>query len=582
MFLGRIDPYSGGKRMKGKRLAACVLTGLLLFGTGAETVMARHAAEERGEQKQIERMERWQRDQVILQREKEAEARREERAAAERERRAAKEKADAERRQAEAEAAEAERAAEERAEAEAARERALEEAEARAEAARASQEQARAEAEIKAAQEKAAAAAKAAEEKARAEEEARAARERAEAEAKAEAERHQAAERTAAPSNENTAGTDSILGKYLRKNDEKSQNTAAPQKQQEEKMVTYTAKNNMQFKRLEVNSMDVGGTLLFSDSPEYVKQPGIMYSDIVKGDARILYYHLNDMPMMCKVAVILENTVDQYAVVHITRKGLSAPSDEYLKVGRETQRQYFKEQQKQESLYIDGHQSRVMSEVMDTTLVCPGELVYGLFDFSSNVPVRATVIVYPAAANPLDFVKHAPILPKDGPQLRGTFTGMDRIMKARDEYNPRKDGPVYITIGNTVDDKFKQGIDATDGSLVENTGNYGVLYHLEVPMRGRKKAQLWANPMGGVYTGATRVNTDGPAGSWMCMVPADAPFFGHIEGAPVPLPKEDGTLDIVKGTEMFCLGDFKGETLHFEFSPPGASNLPVRFMLKEP
>ena len=36
-------------------------------------------------------------------------------------------------------------------------------------------------------------------------------------------------------------------------------------------------------------------TLLFSDSPETVEQDGILYQDTVKGDTRLLYYHLNGM-----------------------------------------------------------------------------------------------------------------------------------------------------------------------------------------------------------------------------------------------------------------------------------------------
>ena len=49
--------------MKGKILTACLLTGMLLFGTGAD-VMARHAAEEYGERRRLERAERMEREQA--------------------------------------------------------------------------------------------------------------------------------------------------------------------------------------------------------------------------------------------------------------------------------------------------------------------------------------------------------------------------------------------------------------------------------------------------------------------------------------------------------------------------------------
>ena len=37
--------------------------------------------------------------------------------------------------------------------------------------------------------------------------------------------------------------------------------------------------------KLEVFSSDSGGTLIFSDSPEYVRRNGILYTDTVAGDA---------------------------------------------------------------------------------------------------------------------------------------------------------------------------------------------------------------------------------------------------------------------------------------------------------
>ena len=46
-------------------------------------------------------------------------------------------------------------------------------------------------------------------------------------------------------------------------------------------------------KLLFMTSEDDDTTLLFSDSPETVEEDGILYQDTVKGDARLLYYHVN-------------------------------------------------------------------------------------------------------------------------------------------------------------------------------------------------------------------------------------------------------------------------------------------------
>ncbi|HJF84620.1 MAG TPA: hypothetical protein K8V65_03020, partial [Megamonas hypermegale] len=46
-------------------------------------------------------------------------------------------------------------------------------------------------------------------------------------------------------------------------------------------------------KLLFMQSEDKGTTLLFSDSPETVLDDGVLYEDTVKGDTRLLYYHVN-------------------------------------------------------------------------------------------------------------------------------------------------------------------------------------------------------------------------------------------------------------------------------------------------
>ena len=82
--------------------------------------------------------------------------------------------------------------------------------------------------------------------------------------------------------------------------------------------------------RLPVDVMDTGGTLIFSDSPEYVHRNGLLYTDTVNGDARILFYHLNDTGVKKKLAVIVENTSFEENRIEITRGGFSAPSEKLV------------------------------------------------------------------------------------------------------------------------------------------------------------------------------------------------------------------------------------------------------------
>ena len=331
-----------------------------------------------------------------------------------------------------------------------------------------------------------------------------------------------------------------------------------------------------------VESVDTGGTLLFSDSPEYVQSDGIMYADTVQGDARVLFYHLNNTSEPKKVAVVLENTTDSFTTVHITRGGMSEPSDAYLTVGKETQTEYFNAKM-DESLFLFAHGRRLLRSEMGTTVLQPGQLVYGVFDFKTDVPVKVSVIMYPADNDPLQFIRTASVLPKDEQRLRGTFKGMDRILRSEKPYNPAVDGIVYFPIGDNERDLYRNGIDATDGSKVTNYGNYGVLYRIEIPTTSNYPIQYYLSPLGGVYAGAMAVDLRGGKTSSLLLTPRDRTYFGDATPPESPAEaqaREAGTAVLSQSAELADLGTYDAQTSpSFEYSPPGASNLPVNIRL---
>ena len=329
----------------------------------------------------------------------------------------------------------------------------------------------------------------------------------------------------------------------------------------------------------DVDTEDTGGTLLFSDSPEYVTEDGILYEDTVTGDARILYYHLNNTNARKKVAVVLQNSGDSSVVVRVTRGGASRPSSDYLEVGKGTQLAYF-QSRSERLLYVQRGTRRVLEPEMEHTVLEPGQLVYGVYDFHADGPVKVSVLMYPANADPVAFIAQAHVLPKDGQRLRGTFQGMNRVIKGR-TYNPDRDGVVYIPIGDNRQDVFRTGVDATDGSLVTNVGNYGVLYRLQIPTTGREATQYYLTPLGGVYAGAMSV--DFGHGASLLETPGGRLFFGDA----IPPDSDDDRAARLAGkdrlkvsAELSDLGSYHSSVQpSFEFSPPGASNLPVQIIL---
>ena len=328
--------------------------------------------------------------------------------------------------------------------------------------------------------------------------------------------------------------------------------------------------------KLDVYTQDSGGTLIFSDSPEYVRKNGILYTDVVEGDARILFYHLNDTGVRKRFAIIFENMASGTNIIDITRGGLSAPNKNYFSVGKITQTRYM-ENDFMDRLVLAQHERRVYQPYEDYFLLQPGQLIHGVCDFTSDKPVRVFLMMYPANADPLQFLNYAEILPKDEHCLRGTFKNMNRTLTLKRPYDWQKDGLGYILIGDNVNDLFKRGVDATDGSEVINYGNYGITYTLNFRMKFPTRFCL--SPLGGHYAGALRYKYYGNSG--VIQTPESRLYFGDRtppENPSVVQARIAGISIMTETTELSELGSYRGQ-VSFEYSPPGASNLPVNIVL---
>ena len=332
--------------------------------------------------------------------------------------------------------------------------------------------------------------------------------------------------------------------------------------------------------RWDMDSRDEGGTLLFSDSPEYVTQNGILYQDSVQGDARVLFYHLNNSSEPKKLAVVLKNEYSGRNEVVVTRGGSGRPSSDYLKVGKATQLEYFSGEKNQKITLLPG-MSRLLQENMNETILQPGQLTYGVFDFHAEHSVLVSVIMLDAYGDPVTAAENLPILPKDEMRLRGTFKGMNRVLSARKVYNPGEDGGVFFMLADDKVDKYRKGIDATDGSAVTNYGNYGINYRIELPIE-TGRVDYYLSPLGGVYAGAIR-GFQAAKTYTLFPTPGERAYFGD-RTAPEPdavqAQREAGKWQLAQNTELASLGESagRGETV-FEFSPPGASNLPVAVVM---
>ena len=332
-------------------------------------------------------------------------------------------------------------------------------------------------------------------------------------------------------------------------------------------------------RKLDVKSSDTGGVLLFSDSPESVNEDGILYSDVVKGDARLLFYHLNATKVDKRIAVVVENLTNKKNVISISRGVVGEPGANYLQVGKNVQTAYMQETFNY-SLYLEGNAKELLIEDISEHLVKPGQLLYGIYDFHAKGNVRVTVLMCPKEENPLEFIIDAKTLPKDEHRLRGTFTKMNRTISIKKTYDPDKDGIGYVMLADNVNDLYKMGIDMTDGTPTQNYGNYGIIYTINLNIKKGTKARICLTPLGGYYAGAMRVTYKGE--TKRILTPDDRIYFGDKtpgESESVKKAREQGISFLTNVAELAELGIYEGGKVTFEYSPPGASNLPVHLIL---
>ena len=160
---------------------------------------------------------------------------------------------------------------------------------------------------------------------------------------------------------------------------------------------------------------------------------------------------------------------------------------------------------------------------------------------------------------------------------------MNRIVRAVKEYDPLQDGAVFIPLADNQRDIYRKGIDATDGSVTENYGNYGIMYELHIPVKGDSDIQYLLCPLGGVYAGAMTVKDEMQNRKFLLNVPDTKLYFGDSKVDDYTgsrFPATENRDYIYHTSELEDLGVYSGTMrISFEFSPPGASNLPVNFIL---
>ena len=170
-------------------------------------------------------------------------------------------------------------------------------------------------------------------------------------------------------------------------------------------------------------------------------------------------------------------------------------------------------------------------------------------------PVQVSVIMCDEKTDLDLYNEYAPVQPMDEHPLRGTFDDADWNYTVSAPLNT-DNNKVYMFELASEEQGFARGKDGTTGKDAVNYGNYGIVYSVNFAISGNKPAAMYLNPLGGLFAGYGVLKKSG-------------------EEKVLPLPQDkvaigDSYDDLLK------LGVLEPGTYSFIWSPPGASNLPVR------
>lgn len=353
------------------------------------------------------------------------------------------------------------------------------------------------------------------------------------------------------------------------------------------------------YQDVDVKVLQSGPTLLFSDSPEMVYENGILYKDIVEGEGRVFFHHVNGTKNTRKLAILMR-PVNLRTTITWGCRGIGDPDTDYFISARKGQTRYFKEykeswnkvrkkelaekrdkrtkREKGEgpdySFYqklsdlpltnlVRGEYMEVLSQACNRkqagARLKPEQLLTGMFDFHASHPVEIVIMMCDPKEDIENFSQQAALLPMDEHPLRGTYQHADLTYIIKKPFRMKWNQVKALCMADSEDRYYLMGTDRMTGRKTQNHGNYGVIYHLMYRVAGEHPVQLGINPWGGEFHGTGMMISDGKAE--LLNIPGKSHFFG----------KGDEIDDIFLHSP-----DHKRKDAEFIWSPPGASNLPIR------
>lgn len=283
-------------------------------------------------------------------------------------------------------------------------------------------------------------------------------------------------------------------------------------------------------------------SVMISNSPEIIRENGILYSDMLEGEHRLYYHHINGSKETKKVYLLAINQGKKPVRLTVQKSGTAGPADP-MAVGRAAAYRFLD--------YIPGEsrflelkpgEKVVINEGLSDT-VTPGNTVNGIFNINAHDELKFMVVAV-NDRQALENISALSVLPRDDNHIRGTFSRGNRFLSVYLTGNE----PARLVVADGQDDSFLYGKD--EKLVSKNKGNYGLIYRIRITAQNR--VGVLFSPRGGVFAGA---------GEW------DRKAF-YLPNKGVLQPKEGAMIGVIE----------PGQEKVLEFIPPAGSYLPVNLI----
>lgn len=294
-----------------------------------------------------------------------------------------------------------------------------------------------------------------------------------------------------------------------------------------------------------------GPTLLFSDSPEQIRDDGLLYRDTVDTSFRLVAYHLNAKTTPGRLMAVVKNVDTKNATVKLDRTGETAPARVEGVLGQVTLMDYFASRPGTQ-LTLAPEESAIL--YLSPTII-PQSGVSLMADGTTDGRLEVSLVFTSELAPAPEALLALSPLPVDSNHVRGTFPqAIRKFMLDLAAVLPAK-----AIIGDPGQDPPATGRDVLTPADVTLKGNYGVTY--DVTLLNAAGAVLAISPRGGLYKGVVRVEEEG-----------QTPLL-------IPLPRSGNIAD---PNRPLLFHRARSRTVRLQFVPASGSHLPVHLLFFRP